>query len=278
MRALEESGRGQIREREEQLHDLRQERLSLTQNLSEAQDRYLQIYEEVERAREANSRFQDVKRMLQLSEEERVRLIDRVEELTEETSSWRPLKHKMEGRVQQLEEEAARQRAEIDRLKGLEEQLRAEKERNLANQIQIQSWQDICSELQTKCDRWEQVKDSLELTLKATQTDVTKLRSEREKLDKAKRTYYEMLVDLNVDVAEEEEHSDAEEEEEEEELDMDAEVDPLTTLRTMSLLKGQLPEVGVPQEDTEAVGVDELAEIPPYGSVDEGAPQILRVQ
>eukprot|EP00961_Rhodomonas_salina_P238955 3228798-Rhodomonas_salina.1 len=47
----------------------------------------------------------------------------------------------MEGRVQQLEEEAARQRAEIDRLKGLEEQLRAEKERNLANQIQIQSWQ-----------------------------------------------------------------------------------------------------------------------------------------
>lgn len=67
-----------LKDKDSQIHELTHKTFYLNDELNGAHDRQGKMMADVERARESNSRFDDVKQLLQLSENERVKLMDQV--------------------------------------------------------------------------------------------------------------------------------------------------------------------------------------------------------
>jgi chromosome segregation ATPase len=220
----------------------------------------------VERARENNARFDDVKQLLQLSENERVKLMEQVEQLQEDNMKWRPIRVKLEERIDALLSEVAVHSAEIHRLQQVDSDLKVEKDKVAAANVQVQSWQDIAADLQDKLERWEEVHETTVLQLRQTKEDVTRLTLEHKVVEARVGLLEETLEANGIPVPEE--HDEAN--------DLDADDDdedgnyaePLTTLRTSALLRGQLPDATVPIQDdpNRALGLDELVEEPAWGT------------
>jgi len=263
VRADRDNARVGKREQEAEVHRLRMANLELVNELGATQDRQRVLAEEIDGAREANQRFSDVQKLLQLSEEERVKLIERVETLTEEGKSWRPVQEELETRVVGLIEQCEAHGAEVSRLHGVEDELRTAKDASVASAAQLQSWQEMCTELQEKVERWEGVKDSLERQLVQAQADLRRARLEAEDAERARDKYRDMLEDLGVDVPDEEELGLSDDDDEFDDMDVPQ---PQTRPQVMKLLTGQIPDSVVPHKDTHDSENTLPADVPVYDS------------
>jgi hypothetical protein len=265
-KASEERLKQRIKDKDAQIHELTHKTFHLNDELNGAKDRQGRMKEEVERARENNARFDDVKQLLQLSENERVKLMEQVEQLQEDNMKWRPIRVKLEERIDALLSEVAVHSAEIHRLQQVDSDLKVEKDKVAAANVQVQSWQDIAADLQDKLERWEEVHETTVLQLRQTKEDVTRLTLEHKVVEARVGLLEETLEANGIPVPEE--HDEAN--------DLDADDDdedgnyaePLTTLRTSALLRGQLPDATVPIQDdpNRALGLDELVEEPAWGT------------
>ena len=85
-----------LKDKDEQIHELTHKNFYLNDELNAQNERAGNMLAEVERARESNARFDDVKQLLQLTEIERVKLLDQVEQLQEDNMTWRPIQKKLE--------------------------------------------------------------------------------------------------------------------------------------------------------------------------------------
>ena len=266
-KAAEERLKQRIKDKDAQIHELTHKTFYLNDELNGAKDRQGKMKEEVERARESNARFDDVKQLLQLSENERVKLMEQVEQLQEDNMKWRPIKVKLEERIEALLSEVATHSAEIHRLQQVESDLKVEKDKVAAANVQVQSWQDIAADLQAKLERWEEVHETTELQLRQAKEEVTRITLERQAAEARVGLLEEMLEANGIPVPdpddEADERLDAAADDEDEEL-----AEPLTTLRTSALLRGQLPDATVPQQDDifSAVGHDEMVDEPAFGT------------
>jgi hypothetical protein len=83
----------------------------------------------MDQAHESNRRFGDVQKLLQQNELERIRLIDRVEQLTEENRQWRPVQRQLEGKIDQLMTEVGRMEEEVKRLAKVDDLYKLEKDK-----------------------------------------------------------------------------------------------------------------------------------------------------
>lgn len=82
-KAAEARLKERLKEKDAQIHELTHKVFYLNDELNGATDKQGKMQAEVERARESNARFDDVKQLLQLAENERVKLMDEVEKLQE---------------------------------------------------------------------------------------------------------------------------------------------------------------------------------------------------
>jgi hypothetical protein len=266
-KASEERLKQRIKDKDAQIHELTHKTYHLNDELNGAKDRQGKMKEEVERARESNARFDDVKQLLQLSENERVKLMEQVEQLQEDNMKWRPIRVKLEERIDALLSEVAVNSAEIHRLQHVDSDLKVEKDKVAAANVQVHSWQDIAADLQSKLERWEEVHETTVLQLRQTKEDVTRLTLER-KVVEARVGLLEGTLEANgIPVPEEDDEAnellDADDEDEDEHY-----AEPRTTLRTSALLRGQLPDATVPIQDdpNRTLGLDELVEEPAWGT------------
>jgi len=224
---------------------------------------------DVERARDSNSRFDDVKQLLQLSENERVKLMDQVEQLQEDNLTWRPIQKTLEQRVEALLHAVGEQIAELGRLREVENDLRAEKDKVSAANIQVASWQDIAADLQAKCERWELVTESAALQHRQAKAELTRVTLERQQAEAKVEKYSELLEQHSIPMPEDDE-VDALVSDEEEDDELAA---PLTTLRTTNLLRGKLTADTVPTADDieSGLGDDARVEEPAFGTFEKQA-------
>ena len=264
-KASEERLKQRIKDKDAQIHELTHKTFHLNDELNGAKDRQGRMKEEVERARESNARFDDVKQLLQLSENERVKLMEQVEQLQEDNMKWRPIRVKLEERIDALLSEVAVHSAEIHRLQQVDSDLKVEKDKVAAANVQVQSWQDIAADLQNKLERWEEVHETTVLQLRQTKEDVTRLTLERKVVEARVGLLEETLEANGIPVPEEDEANDLDADDDDEDENY---AEPLTTLRTSALLRGQLPDATVPIQDdpNRALGLDELVEEPAWGT------------
>ena len=264
-KASEERLKQRIKDKDAQIHELTHKTFHLNDELNGAKDRQGRMKEEVERARESNARFDDVKQLLQLSENERVKLMEQVEQLQEDNMKWRPIRVKLEERIDALLSEVAVHSAEIHRLQQVDSDLKVEKDKVAAANVQVQSWQDIAADLQDKLERWEEVHETTVLQLRQTKEDVTRLTLEHKVVEARVGLLEETLEANGIPVPEEDEANDLDADDDDEDENY---AEPLTTLRTSALLRGQLPDATVPIQDdpNRALGLDELVEEPAWGT------------
>jgi len=83
----------------------------------------------MDQAHESNRRFGDVQKLLQQNELERIRLIDKVEQLSEENRQWRPKQRQLEGKIDQLMTELGKMEEEVKRLSKVDDLYRLEKDK-----------------------------------------------------------------------------------------------------------------------------------------------------
>jgi len=143
--------------------------------------------------------------------------------------------------------------------------LKVEKDKVAAANVQVQSWQDIAADLQNKLERWEEVHETTVLQLRQTKEDVTRLTLERKVVEARVGLLEETLEANGIPVPEEDEANDLDADDDDEDENY---AEPLTTLRTSALLRGQLPDATVPIQDdpNRALGLDELVEEPAWGT------------
>lgn len=254
-----------LKDKDEQIHELTHKNFYLNDELNAQNERAGNMLAEVERARESNARFDDVKQLLQLTEIERVKLLDQVEQLQEDNMTWRPIQKKLEDKVEHLLAEIQGHLLEIDRLKDFEHQVRGEKDKVAAANIQVQTWQDIAADLQSKCERWEQVNDTTTLSLNQAKTEILDLKIDKQNAEARADRLLALLIEHDIEIPDDDEEEQEDREEAAEEGD-DTLAEPLTTMRTTNLLTGKLPGEAVLQFTDDAEGIDSKILEPAFGT------------
>jgi len=247
VKASEATMRSRIKGKDDAIFELQRENVRLQEELSAVKSRHDKAQESIDKAMESNRRFDDVQKLLQQNELERIRLIDRVEVLTEENRSWRPVQRKMEGRIEQLLEELLRLEAETARLGKVDELYKLEKDKVAAGLAQTQSWQDIATDLQSQLGRWDEVRLTMERTQKNLESEVARLEQNHNALVTDNDKLRDLLEDHHIEIPDDDESalvvqgggSDSEPEE----------ALPRTTAKTSGLLSGRVSELVAANED-----------------------------